>query len=65
VHAGEAGGDLGGVRLQGHLDSITVTVTRDGSELLTREVKPAFDDHEPNGPGCGVCGQGQAVVDVP
>ncbi len=56
--------ELGGVRLGGRLERITVIVTKDGTELLTQEVKPTFVDDEPNGPGCGICSQGEGVVEV-
>ncbi len=67
VRTGDSSGlaELAGVQMAGRSERYTVIVTKDGSEILRDEVRPAYDEDEPNGPGCGICAQGDALIEVP
>jgi hypothetical protein len=53
----DSAGALTGVSVDGHLESLTVTVLRDGRQVADGTFQPSYEGIELNGPGCGTCAQ--------
>lgn len=58
----DSGGALTGVSVDGRIQSLAVTVLRDGTQVADGTFQPAYRGVELNGPGCGTCSQATATL---
>jgi hypothetical protein len=59
-----SGHELTGLQVTSVVRDVRIRIERDGSELVSGNFTPSYTRSEPNGPGCGICEQAGASLNV-